>query len=125
MFEGYTKSFINDESDRPLNTKHSTNMVAKPEQLNQAMYATQRPIKNNIKFIKYNRDNQPVSIAEQENVNLNPPIDQTIRLPSGSINNSQQEGQPLNSKLSILKKRSNANLSSFIPNNPAVSFAQN
>ena len=101
-------------------------MVAKPEQLNQAMYATQRPIKNNIKFIKYNKENQPVSLAEQENINLNPPIDQTVRLPSASINNSQQDGQlPLNSKLSILKKKSNANLSSFIPNNPAVSFAQN
>lgn len=127
MFYGYTKSFSNDELEKPLYSKISTNMAAKPDQ--QALYTTQR-VKHNIKFIKYDRDFNPASIPDPETKHhLHPPLDQKVNLPSSSIHFSQAEGRPMNmnSKLSIVKRKSHSNnhLSSFIPNNPAVSLAQN
>jgi hypothetical protein len=101
---------MNDEEKLYLPTKNSTNLAAKPVKLNPATMATQRTVRNNIKFIKYDSGKNAVSVNEHDNLNLQSPVDLPVLLPSSQLSHSQVENQPLNRKLSVLSRRFRGNI---------------
>lgn len=97
-------------------------MIAKSDRLIQANYATQRVVKNNIKFIKYDKENNAGVSLEPNGNHLQPPVDQVVMLPSSSLNLSIPEKDQTNSKINIIKRKPNPSQSFMLPNNPLVSL---